>query len=107
MSELDYRQTSEQLYRVLSRPQRSTCQGSHVSTMKAAFTNDRASRQKIRVGNFWPFILALCEAAEPSIVVEFILVIKVSKLFKVDLVPQECSNPTKTLHKLVSFARFI
>lgn len=67
MSEMDYRQTSEQLYRILSRPQRGTCQGSHGFTMKAAFTNDRASRQKIRVGNFWPFILALCEAAEPSI----------------------------------------
>ena len=35
--------------------------------MRAACTINGASRQKIHLWNFWLFILAHCEAAEPSI----------------------------------------
>lgn len=59
--------TSEQLHKVYSRLFRSTNRESYGFAFGAASVMHRASRQKIRVWNFWPFILALCEAAEPSI----------------------------------------
>lgn len=38
--------------------------------MRAAFMIHGASRQKIHFWNFWPFILAHCEVAKPSIYTE-------------------------------------
>jgi hypothetical protein len=41
------------------------------------------------------FGLALCEGETPSVVVEFILVIVVSELLKVELVAEDSSNATE------------
>lgn len=59
--------TSEQRRRALSRPHLGSYQGGRVFAMVAAFTIHGASRQKFPGGSFWPFILAHCEVAEPSI----------------------------------------
>lgn len=98
---------SEQLHKVYSRLFHSTNRESYGFAFGAASVMHRASRQKIRVWNFWPFILALCEAAEPSIIVEFILVTVIGKLLKIDFVSEDCSNTTEPLDKLVSFTRLV
>lgn len=59
--------TSEQRRRAFSRPHLGIHQGGRVFAMVAAFTIHGASRQKFPGGSFWPFILAHCEVAEPSI----------------------------------------
>lgn len=63
----DMKHTSEQLHKALSRSHHGIHRESYGFAFRAAFIMHRASRQKIRFGNFWPFILAPCEAAEPSI----------------------------------------
>jgi hypothetical protein len=50
----------------------------------------------------WRECLALCEGAQLSIVVEFILVVVISKLLKVDLVAQNGADATEALHELVA-----
>jgi hypothetical protein len=53
----------------------------------------------------WNLGLALLsEGLGLSIIIELVFVIKIGQLLKVDLVSQHCSNATKALHKLVSFA---
>lgn len=64
----------------------------------------RKCRQRLLLLDLWRFILAVCEVATPSIVIKFVFIIKISKLFKVDLVAQNGANPTKPLHKLITFA---
>lgn len=59
--------TFEQLRRAYTKFRRGIDVESLGFSMRAAFTINGASRQKIHFWNFWPFILAHCEAAEPSI----------------------------------------
>lgn len=69
--------TSEQLRRAYTRFRRGIdAESLEESSMRAAFTIHGASRQKIHFWNFWPFILAHCEAAEPSICAEDNLLVK-------------------------------
>lgn len=58
--------TSDQRCRALARLRLGPYQGGRGFKI-AACTIHGASRQKFRRGNFWPFILAHCEVAEPSI----------------------------------------
>lgn len=63
--------TSEQLRRAYTRFRRGIDVGSlEEFSMRAAFTIYGASRQKTHFWNFWLYILAHCEAAEPSIYTE-------------------------------------
>lgn len=48
-----------------------------------------------------------CEVVELSIIIEFVFVIKISQLLKVDLVPQNGADTTETFHKLISLARSV
>jgi hypothetical protein len=59
--------TSEQLHGAWTRPGLIILHGCLGSITGAAFVVHGASRQKTRRGSFWPFILALCEGAIPSI----------------------------------------
>lgn len=53
------------------------------------------SRRRARRVRFWARCLAQCEVAKPSVVVEFILVVEIGKLLKIDLVAENGSDATK------------
>lgn len=95
---------SEQLHGAWTRPFFVILYGCLGSIAGAACMIHRASRQKTRRGSFWPFILALCEGAIPSIVVELVIIAEIGKLFKVDLVSENGTDTTESLDELVSFA---
>jgi len=94
---------SEQRHGAWNRPFQTIHYGYCSSRTRAAVLI-RASRQKTRRENFWPFILALCEVAKPSIVVELIIIRVISQLFEVDLVPEKGTDTTESLDELVTFA---
>jgi hypothetical protein len=52
----------------------------------------------------WSRCLAVSEGAQPSIIVEFvfIIVVKLGKLLKVELVTHDSTDTTKALHELVA-----
>lgn len=60
-------QTSEWLHCAWTRPLLVILHGCLGSITGATVLIHRASRQKTRRGSFWPFILAHCEGATPSI----------------------------------------
>lgn len=94
--------TSEQLHGAWNGVVDGILYGFLGSSLGVACLIHGASRQKTRLGSFWPFILALCEVAEPSIVVELVVVAIICELLKVDLVSENGSDTTKAFDELVT-----
>lgn len=74
------------------------------STKRSRLRPYVASRQTVPWRVVWEHLLARCEGAELSIIVELILVIHLSELLKVDLVPQNGTDPSEPLHELIALA---
>ena len=55
----------------------------------------------------WGLCLAISEGAQPSIIVEFVFVVVVGELLKVELVAEDGTDTTETLDELVTLGRTV
>lgn len=79
----------------------------HASPIHGLSRAAAKSRRIFLQWDIWTSILALRDVSKPSMIVELILGIDLSQLFKLELVSQHSTNATKAFDELVGLARRI